>query len=324
MAMHLKGCEFLLTFKCVAKCSHCSYRASPLRHGVMAVDDFKDYMTVLAREQSLNWITFNGGEPFLFYKTLKRCIEIAHKLGQKEIGVFTSGYWGGNQTNARRKLHELKKAGLSSICFSVDAFHQEFVPFRSVRTAINTARTLGFHKLIVTSQFLGSVDSRNPLNMKNEALLERFSPSEDVTIERKPLYVEGRAADLLADYMQHPAGSPKGTCILPLRTGGTLKNPTAIQIDPSGNVTVCPGLCIGNAKAEPLSRILKEYNYEHHPIMRLLVQRGPSKLSELPEARDAGALAEWVSDCHMCYELRRRLRACYPEFLAPESCYSEK
>ena len=298
--------------------------SSPLRYGVMAVDDFKDYMTVLTHQQSLGWITFNGGEPFLFYKTLKRCIEIAHKLGQKEIGVFTSGYWGGNQTNARRKLHELKKAGLSSICFSVDAFHQEFVPFRSVRTAINAARTLGFNKLIVTSRFLGSVDSRNPFNVKTEELLVRLSSSEDVTIERKPLYIEGRAADLLANFLRHKAESPRGMCALPSRTDGTLRNPTVIQIDPSGNVTVCPGLCIGNAKAESLSRILNEYDFEHNPILKLLVQRGPSRLLELPEARDIEVLARWVSDCHMCYELRRHLRACYPEFLTPESCYSEK
>lgn len=323
MPMSLEGCEFLLTFKCVAKCRHCFYRASSLGQGVMAVDDFSNYMSVLARDQSLDWIIFGGGEPFLFYKTLKRCIEIAYKLGQKEIGLITNGYWGGNQTNAQRKLQELKKAGLSSIWLSVDAFHQEFVPFRSVHTALDVARAIGFNKLAVTSRFLGSAGSRNPFNIKTEALLERLGSAEDFTIERKPLLIEGRAADELARYFQHKAGSPKGSCILLLQAGAALKTPTSIQIDPSGNVTICPGLCIGNAKIESLSAILKEYNYEHNLIMELLVQKGPSGLLELPEAKGSVTLAKCVSDCHVCYELRRHLRACYPEFLAPESCYGE-
>lgn len=323
MPMSLKGCEFLLTFKCIAKCRHCCYRASPLRRSVMAVDDFKKYMTILAHEQSLDCITFHGGEPFLFYKTLKRCIEIAHKLGQKEIELITNGYWGGNQTNAQRKLQELKKAGLSSIRFSVDTFHQEFVPFHSVHTAIDVARAIGFNKLVIISRFLGSVGSRNPVNMRTETLLERLGPPENFIIERKPLYIEGRAADQLAKHLQQKVAVPKGICVLQLRADETLKNPSVIQIDPFGNVTICPGLCIGNAKTEPLSRIMKEYDYERNPIVRLLAQKGPIRLLELPEARGSVEPAKSVSDCHMCYELRKHLRACYPEFLAPDNCYSE-
>lgn len=290
----------------------------------MTVVDFKSYMTTLVREQSLNWILIHGGEPFLFFKTLERCIEIAQRLGQKGIGLITNGYWGGNQTNAQRKLQRLKKAGLSTIVFSVDAFHQEFVPFRSVHIALDAARKIGFDRIVVASRFLGSVESRNPFNIKTEEFLKKLGPTEGFTVERKLLHVEGRAADQLATHLQHRLAPLDSTCVLQLRTNSTLKNPKVIQIDPFGNVTICPGLCIGNTKIQPLSRILKEYDCERGPIMKLLAKKGPSKLLDLPEAQGSGGSGKYVSDCHVCYELRRRLRTCYPEFLAPEGCYSEQ
>lgn len=322
--MNLEGCDFLLTFKCVAKCRHCPYMASPFRKGVMAVDDFKNYMTVLADEQSLDWIAFNGGEPFLFYKTLKRCIEIAHRLGQREISVFTSGYWGGSQANAQFKLHELKKAGLTSIYFSVDAFHQEFVPFRSARTAINAARAIGFDEIAVTSQFLGSIDSKNRFNMKTQQYREMLRLPEDFKIDRYALSIEGRAVDQLASYLRCKAGIPQGRCVLPDWVGETLKDPKTIEIDSFGNVTICPGLCIGNAKTELLSKIIREYDYRRHPMIKLLVDGGPYRLLELPEATGRISHGKYVNECHLCYELRRQLRGCYPESLAPETCYKEQ
>jgi organic radical activating enzyme len=322
--MNLDGCDFLLTFKCIAKCRHCPYRASPFRTGVMAVDDFRSYMKALTDEQPLNWIAFTGGEPFLFYKTLKRCIETARRLSQKEIAVFTSGHWGGSQANAQLKLQELKKAGLTSIYFSVDAFHQEFVPFHSVHTAINVARTIGFKEIVVISQFLGSIESKNPDNMKTQRYLEMLRLPEDFKIDRHVLSVEGRAADQLASFLRCKPGIPHGLCVLPDCGGKTLKDPEMIEIDFLGNVTLCPGLCIGNTKTEPLSRIIREYDYKRYPMIKLLVENGPQALAKLPEASGMVSHGKYANECHLCYELRRHLRGSYPESLAPESCYSEQ
>jgi len=324
MPMVLKGCDFLLTFKCVAKCRHCSYRGSPERSGVMSVDDFRRYMTVLATEQSLDWITFHGGEPFLFYKTLVRCIEIAHKLGQKEIAVITNGYWGGSQTNAQTKLRELKKAGLTSVFFSVDAFHQEHVPFRSVHTAINVARAVDFEKITVSSCYLGSVDSDNSFNRKTEECLKRLKLPDDFQIDKHSLNVQGRATDTLTSNLKHRAGIPQGKCVLPYWAGETLKDPKVIEIDYMGNVSICPGLCIGNTKNESLSKTLRDYDYRKHPIIKLLAEHGPCKLIDLLESKTQIQPGKYVNECHLCYELRNQLRASFLELLAPENCYEEQ
>lgn len=288
----------------------------------MTVKDFRTYMAALADEQSLERITFRGGEPFLFFKTLKRCIEITRRLGRREIAVVTNGYWGGNPTNAQKKLQELKKAGLSSIWFSVDAFHQEFVPFRSVRTAVNAARAIGFDKTIVVSYFLNTVDSRNPFNSRTEEYVKKLYLPENSEHMRYPLIMEGRASDKLTGYLKNMRVI-SGKCALPFRNAGTLKDPTTIEIDLMGNVMICPGICIGNAKTEPLSRIIKEYDHAKHPIIEPLSENGPRGLYSLHELVENAQSRKYASECHMCYTLRRQLRTRYPEYLTPENCYKE-
>jgi hypothetical protein len=289
----------------------------------MTIEDFRGYMSVLATKQSPDVITFRGGDPFLFFKTLKRCIGIAHNLGQKKIEVLTSGYWGGNQTHAQKRLQELKKAGLSSIWFSVGAFHQEYVPYRSVHTAINAARAIGFDEIVVTGQFLGSVDSQNAFNSKTEEYIERLYLPEDSRTVRDSIVIEGRASEQLATYAKHKTVASKGECPMPLRGGGALEDPKKIEIDFLGNVTLCPGLCIGNTRSAPLSRIIQDYDFKQHPIIRSIAENGPRGLLEFPEMAGNVRLGEYVNECHMCYELRRQLRPHYPEFLAPEQCYKE-
>jgi hypothetical protein len=290
----------------------------------MTVQDFQNYMTTLSKEQSLSWIAFSGGEPFLFYKTLRRCIQLAHRLGQKNITVFTSGHWGGNQTKAQKKLQELKHAGLTAIQFSVDAFHQEFIPFHSVHTAIDTARTTGLDEITVISQYLGPVYSKNPFNEKTELYLERLRLPKDFKTIRTSLPIEGRACDQLRNHLGSTTTLRNTKCTLPSWIGETLKNPKTIEIDFLGNVTICPGLCIGNTKTEPLARILQEYDYAQHPIIKTIVENGPDKIPELKQPKRGIGNEKHVNACHLCYESRRQLRGCYPESLAPESCYEEQ
>jgi hypothetical protein len=91
-----------------------------------------------------------------------------------------------------------------------------------------------------------------------------------------------------------------------------------------GNVSICPGLCIGNTKNESLSKILRDYDYRKHPIIKLLAEHGPCKLIDLLESKTQIQPGKYVNECHLCYELRNQLRASYLELLAPENCYEEQ
>jgi MoaA/NifB/PqqE/SkfB family radical SAM enzyme len=76
-------------------------------------------------------------------------MEKAKELGIPRTWVITNGYWAENKALATRRLRELKKAGLTNITFSVDAFHQEYIPLKIVRTGVEAAaRADGDHMSI--------------------------------------------------------------------------------------------------------------------------------------------------------------------------------
>jgi len=72
-----------------------------------------------------------------------------------------------------------------------------------------------------------------------------------------------------------------------------------------------------------LSSILAEYDPWQHPIIRELVRGGPALLAEIAQYIGYTARASYVSECHLCYDVRRFLRSRYSSGLVPLTCYEE-
>ncbi|MFX0091157.1 MAG: radical SAM protein [Candidatus Hodarchaeota archaeon] len=320
--MQIKSVDFLLTFKCPAKCKHCSYKAGPERKGHIDLKDAEGYLEELVKIQPLESITVHGGEPFLCFEQLKGIMKKAKELNLPQRGVITNSYWAKTQVVAKEKLIELKEAGLTRITFSFDAFHQEYIPVENVKNAIISAVNIGFDKLWVDSYFLGGLNADNIYNNSTRnarKVIENLKESDKFEINNYKADFEGRGAELV-EYVEPKAEIPSGRCPQPFWIGGELKSPTTIEIDCEGNVTLCPGICIGNTKNQSLGKIIQEYNYSSHPILSKIVKEGPIGL--LKTARIKGFKQQTFADeCHLCYEVRKFLSPHYPQHLAPASCY---
>ncbi len=315
--MQVKNVGFLLTFKCLSICSHCSYKAGPTRVGCMDLVDAEKWMGELVGNQSLQRLTIHGGEPFIYFEVLKNTINKAWRLKIPQIWIITNAYWADTKETALAKLEELREVGLSSITFSADAFHQEHIPLESIRYAIQAAQLTGFEKITIDSYVLHAETGNDSFRDKLQDLLD----FPNVKFSKYPVRFDGRAAESLANYIQPQPEVPKGKCQLPSRLGGDLQNPQGIEIDWQGNVTLCPGLCIGNAKVKPLTQVLAEYDYEKHPIISIIAEQGPIGLMNLARDKGYDEKQEFINGCHLCYEMRKFLRPYYPEYLAPETCY---
>ena len=81
-------------------------------------------------------------------------IEHLRDLNIKKRWVITNGYWALREEESKRILSKLKESGLRGITFSVDAFHQEYIPFNCVRRGIGSAVAVGFDTIAVDSYFL--------------------------------------------------------------------------------------------------------------------------------------------------------------------------
>ncbi len=318
--MHIKNVDFLLTFKCPAECQHCSYKAGPKRTGYIKQKEATEYLKVLTNNQTLQSVWVHGGEPFLYFDCLKHIIKEADQLGVPRNGVITNSYWAKDEKVATKKLESLKKVGLTAITFSADFFHQEFVPIKYVRNALISAIDVGFVTIYVDSYFVDDITTENYLNQITKNNLKLLEDIEGVEFHKYPMSVEGRGIDLM-EYLKLKTVLPSGRCPTPFWIDGDLREPETIEIDSEGNVTLCPGICIGNTNIQSLTKIKNYYDIENHPVLSIVWSKGPIGLLKIAEEHGYQLNQQFFNECHLCYELRRFLQPIYPYSLTPKECY---
>ncbi|MFW9947824.1 MAG: radical SAM/SPASM domain-containing protein [Candidatus Odinarchaeota archaeon] len=318
--MQIKNVDFLLTFKCPAKCQHCSYNAGPTRTGLIKPEDLSHYLKELMKLHPLQSVWVHGGEPFLYFDYLEHVIKETTKMDIPNTGIITNSFWAKNMKIAYKKLKRLKRAGLTAITFSFDCFHQEFIPIEYVKNALNSAVNIGFEPIYVDSYFVEDIDSDNHFNQLTKINLEKLGNLKGVEFRHLIMSVEGRATEL-KQYIKLKGSIPYKKCPVPFWIEGNLQNPKTIEIDPEGNITLCPGICIGNTKIQSLTEIIQNYDYEKHPILSIISNKGPIGLLELAKFKGFEETQNFVNECHLCYELRRYLQPYFPRFLAPKEIY---
>ncbi len=62
----LTGIHFLLTYTCNFECDHCLLYCSPRSEGTFAVDKVEAVLDEARRLGTVEWIFYEGGEPFLY------------------------------------------------------------------------------------------------------------------------------------------------------------------------------------------------------------------------------------------------------------------
>jgi hypothetical protein len=173
----------------------------------------------------------------------------------------------------------------------------------------------------VLSHFLESDKADNIYDQKTHHLLDKIKEIHGIKIDRFQVSLYGRAADNLVEDMEKPSLLPSGTCRLPYWLGNEIHDPKAIEIDFNGNVTLCPGICIGNLKTQSLTNVLRNYAPEKHPFLHILAQEGPIGLTRMVTEFGIKINQRFVDECHLCYEMRQKLQRRFPSYLAPSSCY---
>ncbi|MFX1452603.1 MAG: radical SAM protein [Promethearchaeota archaeon] len=318
--MLVKSVDFLITFKCPAKCKHCSYKAGPERRGFIKPKKSSQYLKELVKMDPLQSVWIHGGEPFLYFEYLEKILTEAKQKEIPKRGLITNCFWAKNEKIAALKLKRLKEAGLTTMTFSFDCFHQEFIPLDCVKNALKAAVALGFEAIYLDSYFVESLDSVNDFNRVTKENLKNLGELKGINYHQMIMSLEGRGADL-SDYINPSKEIPSGKCPVPFWIDGDFQNPETIEIDCEGNVTLCPGICIGNTNIQSLTNIIKNYNIENHPILSIVWKEGPIGLLKIAEEHGFKLDQKYKNECHLCYKLRKFLQPIYPYSLAPKECY---
>jgi hypothetical protein len=296
----LTGIHLLLTYKCNLECDHCFLYSSPYAEGTMTLPQIRNVLDESRKIDSVEWIYFEGGEPFLFYPSMLEGIKIARHMGFK-VGIVTNAYGAISEDDAEVWLRPLVDLGVADLSISDDSFHYGEEADSPAKRALAVARKLGIptSPICIQKPFVEAPPGQGQ---------GKGSP----VIGGGAMF-KGRAVEKLAAGLPRRPWQDFTQC--PYED---LQSPSRVHVDHYGHVHLCQGLSMGNMWQRPLSVLTLEYTADSHPICGPLVKGGPALLAR---QYNVDHEKEYIDECHLCYLVRRALVDRFPEYLAPRQVY---
>lgn len=298
--MHLSGLHLLLTYQCSFECDHCFVWGSPWQTGTMTLQTVRRILEQAKELRTVEWIYFEGGEPFLYYASLLKAVQEAANVGF-QVGVVSNSYWATDEDDALTCLEPF--AGLiQDLSISSDLFHYSDALSQQAKNASTAAERLGIPIGVISIAQVEATDTASAVGQ--------------LPVGESDVMYRGRAVEKLAPQAQRKPWEGFGEC--PYED---LREPGRLHVDSFGNLHICQGMSIGNLFSRPLGDICEAYDPEVHPITGPLLKGGPGELVrryELPHE------ATYADACHLCYVARQYLRARFPGALTPDQMYGVK
>lgn len=296
----LTGIHFLLTYMCNLECDHCFVYSGPNAKGTFTLSQIRKVLDEAIKIGTINWIYFEGGEPFLFYPLMLEGIKIARSMGFA-VGVVTNAYYAISEEDAELWLSPLCKLEISGLSISDDSFHYEEEKNNPAKRTLDAARKLG---LSVNSICIERPTVKTDIDKKQ---------AKGAPVIGGGAMFRGRAVEKLVEGLPQRRWEEFTEC--PYED---LKEPERVHLDSYGNVHLCQGLSMGNMWENPLSILVRNYNADSHPICGPLAKGGPARLAK---EYDVEHEDKYVDACHFCYLLRLALINRFPQYLAPRQVY---
>ncbi len=294
--MQLTGLHLLLTYQCTFECDHCFAWGSPWQEGTMTLQDIRQILQQADQMGGVEWIYFEGGEPFLYYRTLLKGVEMAARAGYR-VGIVSNSYWATSVEDAVEWLRPLS-AWVQDLSISSDLYHYSEKISRQSRYANQAAEVLGIP--------VGVISIAQP-DCQAEEAHGQLPTGESAVCYR------GRAAARLVEGVRLQPWDGYDEC--PYED---LRDPGRVHLDPLGYVHICQGISLGNIYQSSIREICAEYDPEAHPITGALLAGGPAELVKRYQLPHEDGYAD---ACHLCYSTRTALRSRYPEALLPDQMY---
>lgn len=262
----------------------------------------RDILTEAKRLKTVDYISIEGGEPFLYYPIMVETAKEAEKLGFR-VEILSNCYWATCPEDAVKWLLPIAKVKNIELSLSSDPYHGENWTTEEVINAVKAAHALNIDVGIIAVK---CPDTRTPCPKHVEG----------ANVGLWELMYRGRASSKLVDNANKKPWREFTKC--PYED---FVRQERVHVDPFGYVHVCQGIAIGNAWHKPFSKIIEEYNPHKNPILEPIVRGGPVALVE-----DFGLSHDevYADACHLCYATRCMLRKNFPEILAPDQMYGEK
>ena len=296
----LTGIHILMTYKCNFECDHCFLYSGPNAQGTMTLPQIRSVLDESRKINSVEWIYFEGGEPFLYYPSMLEGIRLARDMGFK-VGIVTNAYGAVSEDDAEVWIRPLADLGVAYLSVSDDSFHYEKED-NPAKRVLEAARKLGVPTAPISIQ--------KPFV---EAMPGQGQDKGAPVIGGGAMF-KGRAVEKLTAGLPRRSSRELISC-----PHEDLQSPSRVHVDCYGHVSLCQGISMGAMWDRPLSTLALEYEADSHPICGPLVKGGPALLAKQYDLVELEG--DYVDECHFCYLVRRALVDRFPEYLAPRQVY---
>jgi len=302
----------MMTYRCSAACRHCLVMAAPRQDdalvGVEAAVQYGLDFAALGRA-----VLIAGGEALLYFEHVLEMVRALAAVGVPVAFVESNGSWCTSDEVTRRRLSLLQDAGVQGMYFSVDCYHQEFIPAERVYRGVSISWELFGRENVLPES----------LSLKHAQDAERVAvdPEHRTHAVGSGIHFIGRAALELAPWVA-PV-SLEELLSQDCRDDWDVDNLRELQVDPYGFVRPdwCPGINLGNTRSHRLVDLCRTRHVQETPLLSGIAERGPAALLPLAERLGITPEPAYASRCHLCFELRRQLVHHMPEEFGPRQVY---
>lgn len=168
--MYNKIVTINLTSKCNAKCDHCCFSCSPQSTIKMENDYIIKLVKEFCENETIETISFTGGEIFLDYEFLLKLYELILPYG-KAITVISNGFWGGSKRLVEKYFNDMKKYNVQALTISHDEFHKPFVKTNNVKNILKYAQQVDGISVSLSVAVTKDKMSNNILKELDDAIL---------------------------------------------------------------------------------------------------------------------------------------------------------
>jgi MoaA/NifB/PqqE/SkfB family radical SAM enzyme len=232
--VRISGLHLLLTYQCTLECDHCFVWGSPWQSGTLTLGHVRSILQQAQEVGTVQWIYFEGGEPFLYYAVLHKAVQEAASMGF-QVGIVSNAYWATDVQDALEWLRPLA-GSVQDLSISSDLYHSSAKLSQQAQNASAAAEQLGIP--------LGVISVAQAEGATAASAVGQLLEGESAVMYR------GRAAEALVQNAVLQPWAQFTEC--PFED---LRDPGRLHIDPYGNLHICQGISLGNLFCTPLGEI---------------------------------------------------------------------
>ena len=241
---NLKKIEFVVGYACTGKCRHCSQGDHAESGEHISPEIAIETVRWVTKHYPIQTVMAFGGEPLLYAETVYAIMEAAREAGVPHRQVITNGYFTKDVEKMQMVASMLLQCGVNDLLLSVDSFHQEYIPVKTVLDFALCAKEAEI-PLRVQPAWLVSKDDDNVYNRQTKEYLSIFKEHGFSENEGNVIFPEGNAKLFLAPYFE----------------GNVPENPyvedpwdvRCLSIDANGDVLQ------GNLYKQSIAKMISEY-----------------------------------------------------------------